>query len=61
MGKSLAIWGLSRENANSHEDFIMSKEVIHTALIALAAFAVVSIVQTKVMKVPVIGDFLPGA
>ena len=39
----------------------MSKEVIHTALIALAAFAVVSVIQSKVMKVPVIGEYLPGA
>lgn len=39
----------------------MNKAVIHTALIALAAFAVVAIVQDKVMKIPVIGDYLPGA
>jgi hypothetical protein len=38
----------------------MSKEVIHTALIALAAFAVCSMVQSK-FKIPVVGDYLPGA
>ena len=36
----------------------MSKEVIHTALIALAAFAVVAMVQSK-FPIPVIGDYLP--
>jgi hypothetical protein len=36
----------------------MSKEVIHTALIALAAFAVVAMVQSK-FAIPVIGDYLP--
>ena len=39
----------------------MSKEVIHTALIALAAFAICSVVQQKVMAIPVVGDYLPGA
>lgn len=39
----------------------MSKEVIHTALIALAAYVVVAVVQDKMMKIPVIGDYLPGA
>lgn len=39
----------------------MSKEVIHTALIALAAFALVAVIQDKVYKIPVVGDYLPGA
>lgn len=39
----------------------MNKEVIHTALIALAAFVVVAAIQDKVFKIPVIGDYLPGA
>lgn len=38
----------------------MSKEVMHTALIALAAYAVVSLVQSK-FELPVIGKYLPGA
>ena len=38
----------------------MSKEIIHTALIALAAFAIVAFVQDK-YAIPVIGDYLPGA
>lgn len=37
----------------------MNKEMIHTALIALAAFAVCAVVQSK-FKIPVIGDYLPG-
>jgi hypothetical protein len=39
----------------------MNKEVLQTALIALAAFAVCSIIQQKVMAIPVVGDYLPGA
>jgi hypothetical protein len=37
----------------------MNKQVLHTALIALAAFAVVSIIQDNV-KIPVVGKYLPG-
>lgn len=37
----------------------MSKAHVNTALIALAAFAVVAFVQQKVMSVPVIGGYLP--
>lgn len=37
-----------------------TKAHLMTALVALAAFAVVSLVQQKVMKVPVIGDYLPS-
>lgn len=37
----------------------MSKEVMHTALIALAAFAVCTLVQSS-FKVPVVGKYLPG-
>lgn len=37
----------------------MTKAHFHTALVALAAFAVVSFVQRSVMPVPVIGDYLP--
>lgn len=38
----------------------MSKAHINTALVALAAFAVVSFVQRNVMAVPVIGQYLPN-
>lgn len=38
----------------------MDKAVIHTALIALAAFAVCSIVQSS-FPIPVVGKYLPGA
>jgi hypothetical protein len=38
----------------------MSKEVIHTALIALAAYAVVAMVQSK-FEIPVVGAYLPQA
>ncbi len=38
----------------------MSKEVMHTALIALAAFAVVAFVQKGVFQLPVVGPYLPG-
>ena len=37
----------------------MSKAHFNTALIALAAFAMVAFVQQKVMAVPVIGGYLP--
>lgn len=38
----------------------MNKQVLHTALIALAAVAVVAVVQRKVMPIPVVGQYLPG-
>ncbi len=38
----------------------MNKAVIHTALIALAAVAVVAFVQSHAMNVPVVGPYLPG-
>ena len=38
----------------------MSKEVRHTALIALAAFAAVAFVQSQ-FAIPVVGKYLPGA
>jgi hypothetical protein len=38
----------------------MNKEVLQTALIAIVAFAVVAAVQQHAMKVPVIGEYLPG-
>lgn len=38
----------------------MSKEVMHTALIALATFAVVAAVQ-KSFAIPVVGAYLPKA
>lgn len=38
----------------------MNKQVMHTALIALAAFAVATLIQ-KNYKIPVIGAYLPGA
>lgn len=37
-----------------------SKAQIHTALIALAAFAAVAFVQRKFMRVPVVGEYLPN-
>jgi hypothetical protein len=38
----------------------MNKAVFHTAAIALGAFAVVFLVQKKVMPIPVVGAYLPG-
>jgi histidinol dehydrogenase len=38
----------------------MKHPVFHTALIAIAAYAIVKMVQTKVMPIPVIGMYLPG-
>lgn len=37
----------------------MNKQVMHTALIALAAFAVVNMIQGS-YQIPVIGKYLPG-
>lgn len=37
----------------------MKKEYFHTALIALAAYALVAFVQQKVMALPVVGGYLP--
>lgn len=39
----------------------MNKEVIQTALIAIAAFALVAAIQKNAVKIPVVGDYLPGA
>lgn len=38
----------------------MKKDVMRVALISLAAFAAVAIIQKKVTAVPVIGGYLPG-
>lgn len=38
----------------------MNKAMIHTGLIALAAFAIVAAVQKHAMQIPVIGPYLPG-
>ena len=38
----------------------MNKATVHTALIALAAFAAVAFIQRSVIAVPVIGAYLPG-
>jgi len=37
----------------------MTKAHFHTALVALAAYAVVAFVQRSVIAVPVVGDYLP--
>lgn len=37
----------------------MNKQVLHTALIALAAFAACKALQ-KVVPIPVVGAYLPG-
>ncbi|WP_268970137.1 hypothetical protein [Undibacterium curvum] len=39
----------------------MNKQVLHTALIAVAAIAAVAFFQANVMTIPVVGEFLPGA
>ncbi len=36
-----------------------SKAQIMTGVIALAAFALVAVVQRKVIAIPVVGEFLP--
>ena len=36
------------------------KPIVHTALIALGAFAAVYFIQKSVMPIPVIGAYLPG-
>ncbi|MFZ6686413.1 hypothetical protein ACO0K0_01550 [Undibacterium sp. SXout11W] len=38
----------------------MNKQVLHTGLIALGAFAIAYFIQTNFMQVPVIGTYLPG-
>lgn len=39
----------------------MNKAALHTALIALGAFAAVYLVQKKMgFKIPVVGGYLPG-
>ncbi len=37
------------------------KQYLVTAGVALAAYAVIAFVQTNVMPIPVVGDFLPKA
>lgn len=37
----------------------MNKAHFEIALVALAAYAVVAVIQQKVMAVPVVGGFLP--
>lgn len=39
--------------------FGISKGQVNTALVALAAFALVAFVQRKVYAVPVVGEYLP--
>jgi hypothetical protein len=39
--------------------FGISKPVLHTAAIALAAVLIVAFVQRKVFALPVLGDYLP--
>ncbi len=34
--------------------------MVHTALIALAAVAVVAMIQSKLANVPLVGPYLPG-
>jgi hypothetical protein len=36
------------------------KPIVHTALIALGAYAAVYFIQKSVMAIPVIGSYLPG-
>lgn len=38
----------------------MNKAMLSTAVIALATFAAVYFVQKTVIKIPVIGGYLPG-
>ena len=38
----------------------MNKEIIHTGLIALGAFALAYMFQKNIMQVPVLGAYLPG-
>lgn len=38
----------------------MNKQVVHTALIALGAFAAIYFVQKSVMPIPLVGQYLPG-
>jgi len=38
----------------------VNKAMVHTALIALAAVAVVALIQSKVANVPLVGAYLPG-
>lgn len=39
--------------------FGVNKAVLHTAAVALAAVVVVAMIQRHVVKVPVIGGYLP--
>lgn len=38
----------------------MNKAVIHTALIALATYAIVAAVQKHVFEIPAVGAYLPN-
>lgn len=38
----------------------MNKAMLHTALIALATFAAAFYVQKNLVKIPVVGVYLPG-
>lgn len=50
---------LNTEHPTTNQGNHMNKQVIHTALIALAAFAVCKMVQ-KVVPIPFVGAYLPG-
>ena len=55
-------WGRGTEQTNyinSHEE-IMTKAHLNTALVALAAYAIVALVQSK-FEIPVVGAYLPKA
>jgi len=45
---------------NQLKEKAMNKAVVQTALIALGAFAIASLIQKKMMPIPVIGQYLPG-
>jgi hypothetical protein len=38
----------------------MNKATLHTALIALGAFALAAAIQKHVMQIPAVGKYLPG-
>lgn len=40
---------------------MFDKATLHTAIVAIAAFAVVAMVQKHVMAVPLVGAYLPRA
>jgi hypothetical protein len=39
---------------------MINKQTIHSALLVLAVVGIVAAVQAHVVKVPLIGDYLPG-